>query len=91
MIKAEASANPDGPDRVAPRCGLPLLLRLNPLRRADRYRSASSSRSRSSSVLYRWKPTRTAPARTDARMPARVSSSAAAVGIETIAESSGGS
>ncbi len=48
---------------------------------------ASSSRSRSFSVLYRWKPTRTAPARVEARMPAvRSSSAASAIGIDTMAE-----
>ena len=31
MIKAEASANPDGRFALLRRCGLPLLLRLNPL------------------------------------------------------------
>ena len=31
MIKAEASANPDGRFALLRRCGLPLLVRLNPL------------------------------------------------------------
>ncbi len=31
MIKAEASANPDGRFALLRRCGLPLPLRLNPL------------------------------------------------------------
>ena len=32
MIKAEASANPDGRFALLRRCGLPMLLRLNPIR-----------------------------------------------------------
>jgi hypothetical protein len=32
MIKAEASANPDGRFALLQRCGMPLLMRLNPLR-----------------------------------------------------------
>jgi hypothetical protein len=32
MINAEASANPDGRMALLRRCGLPMLLRLNPVR-----------------------------------------------------------
>ena len=32
MIRAEASANPDGRFALLTRCGLPMLLRLNPIR-----------------------------------------------------------